>query len=31
MRHRRNEQHHIGNYELWRNTQVAEEVPLLRV
>ena len=31
MRHRRNEQHHIDNYELWRNTQVAEEVPLLRV
>ena len=30
MRHRRNEQHHIDNYELWRNTQVAEEVPLLR-
>ena len=25
MRHRRNEQHHIDNYELWRNTQVAEE------
>lgn len=24
MRHRRNEQHHIDNYELWRNTQVAE-------